>query len=386
MTDIVIAGLGQTEVGEHWDVSLRELALWALEDAVRDSGGIRPEALYVGNMLAGTLSSQQHLGALIADFAGLRGIEAVTIEAAGASGGAALRQGYLAVKSGIVTSALVVGVEKVTDKIGAGVSAALASSGDSDFESAQGVTPTALAGLIMRRYMHEHGVGLKDFAGFSVNAHANAKTNSRAMYRNAISPEAYVKASMVADPINVFDTAPDADGAAAVLITTADRLPEGFEHPPVRIAASALATEALAVHDRKDPLALTAARISAQRAYAQAGIGPEDIDVFELYDSHTVMAAMSLEAAGFADRGRGWEFARDGNTSREGKIPVSTFGGLKARGNPGGATGVYQAVEIALQLRGEGGANQVPGARWGMAQCLGGSGATAVTHIFLAQE
>ncbi|MBI3360037.1 MAG: thiolase domain-containing protein [Chloroflexi bacterium] len=380
MRPVYIAGLGQTEVGEHWELSLRELALMAAEEAVQDAGGARPEALYVGNMLAGELSHQEHLGALIADFCGWRGIEAATIEAAGASGGAALRQGVIAVASGLIETALVLGVEKMTDKVGAGVNAALATSSDSDYEAAQGVTPAALAALLMRRYMHEHGVGLKDFAGFSVNAHANAKTNPKAMYRNTITAEAYLKAGMVADPVNMFDTAPEADGAAAVLLT-ADPA-RAATHPPIRIAGSGMATDSLAVHDRHDPLALYAAAISARKAYEMAGISPDAIGVFELHDGFTVLAALSLEACGFAPRGAGCKLAQSGDLALTGRIPISTFGGLKARGNPGGATGLYQAVEVALQLRGEAGPNQIGrDIRWGMAQSLGGSGATAVTHI-----
>jgi acetyl-CoA C-acetyltransferase len=323
-------------------------------------------------MLAGELSGQEHLGALIADYAGMRGIEAATVEAAGASGGAALRQAVLAVGSGTIDTALVVGVEKMTDKVGSGVTAATATAADSDWESAQGVTPTSLAALLMRRYMHENGLELKDFAGFSINAHANARTNPNAMFQNVLAPEAYARAGMVAEPVNLFDTAPDGDGAAALIVTS--------EPAAVRIAASATATDSLAVHDRGDVLAFEAARLSAERAYQRAGIGPDDIDLFELHDAFTVFAALSLEAAGFAAHGQGWKLAA-GEIGRGGRIPISTFGGLKARGNPGGATGVYQAAEVVLQLRWAAGPNQVEGAHWGMAQCLGGAGATAVTHI-----
>jgi acetyl-CoA C-acetyltransferase len=378
MRAVYIAGAGLTPVGEHWNLSLRELALDAIEAARQDAArhgadGLQPDALFVGNMLASQLSRQAHLGALIADFAGLRGIEAATVEAAGASGGAALRQAVLAVGSGMVETALVVGVEKMTDMAGAAVPAAAATAADSDWESAQGVTPTALAALIMRRYLHEHKVALKDFAGFSVNAHANARTNPNAMFRNTLTAEAYLKAGMVSEPINMFDTAPDGDGAAALVVTAAPA--------PVRVAASAMATDTLAVHDRPDLLTFTAARLAAMKAYELAGIGPNEIDVFELHDAFTVFAALSLEAAGFAERGQGWRLS-GGEIAREGRIPISTFGGLKARGNPGGATGVYQVAEVVLQLRGEAGPNQVKNAQWGMAQSLGGAGATAVAHIF----
>ncbi len=374
MRDVYIAGAGLTPAGEHWERSLRELAFYAIEAVAKDAPQPNPEALFVGNMLGGALSHQAHLGALVADFAGLRGIEAVSVEAAGASGGAALRQAYLAVASGSVDTALVVGVEKMTDKVGAGVIAATATAGDSDYESAHGTTPAALAALLMRRYMHTHGVELKHFANFSVNAHLNAKANPNAMFRNTLTVEAFLKAGMVADPVNMFDTAPDCDGAAALLVTA--------QPGPVRIAASAVATDTLAVHDRADPLSFEAARLSTARAYQQAGVGPEQIQVFELFDAFTIFSALSLEAAGFAERGCGWKLAADNEISIKGRVPVSTFGGLKARGNPGGATGVYQAAEVVLQLRGEAGAGQVANPIYGMSQSLGGAGATAVTHIF----
>jgi acetyl-CoA C-acetyltransferase len=389
MREVYIAGIGQTAVGEHWDRSLRELALEAAELAVQDAGAGMPQALFVGNMLAPLLSGQANLGSLLADYCGWRGIEASTIEAAGASGAAALRQGYLAVSSGLVDTALVLGVEKMTDKIGAGVSAALASAHDADYEAAQGVTPVAVAALLMRRYMHEHGAGLPDFAGFSVNAHANAGANPYAMYRNPLTVETYLSAGMLADPVNMFDSAPEADGAAAVLLTASGEAARGQRRPAVRLAASAVATDSLAVHDRRDPLALSAAALSSRKAYDLAGLKPEQIQLVELHDSFGIFAVLSLEASGFAQAGHGWRLADPANPAIAlgGRLPISTFGGLKARGNPGGATGVYQAVEVTLQLRGEAGANQVGGTngnrpRRGMAQSLGGSGAVAVTHVF----
>src|SRR5687767_2672698 len=195
MIEVVIAGIGQTEVGEHWDIGLRDLAFAALRDAVKDAGGLKPQSLFVGNMLAPNLSNQAHLGVLLADYAGLLGIEAVTVEAAGASGGAALRQGYLAVASGMVDVALVVGVEKFTDKVGAGVEEALSTASDSDFEAVQGMTQTAQAALLMKRYMHEHNVPANGFAAFALTAHTNGVANKNAMFRKAIKPEVYSKRS-----------------------------------------------------------------------------------------------------------------------------------------------------------------------------------------------
>jgi acetyl-CoA C-acetyltransferase len=381
MTDVVIAGIGQTPVGEHWDTSLRELSLNAIEAAIQDSGGVQPQALFVSNLLAPTVSGQAHLGALIADFAGLNAIEAVTIEGAGASGGLALRQAYMTVAAGAADAALVCGVEKLTDKTGSGVEAAISTAVDSDYEAVQGLTLTAQAALLMRRYLHEFEVSHDNFAGFPIVAHANGVSNPNAMFRRAIKVESYQRAGIVSDPLNMFDVAPGADGSAALLLTRHDLLTASFPHPLVRVSGSSSATDTLALHDRPDPLTFQAARLSAQRACRQAGILPADIDLFELFDAFSIYAALSLEAAGFAERGQGWELAQDGALNLEGSLPISTFGGLKARGNPGGATGVYQVVEAVLQLRGEAGDNQVAGARRALVQSLGGPASSAAAHV-----
>src|SRR5690606_12086032 len=212
--------IGMTPVGEHWQYSLRELAADALRIALKDADTSHVDALYVANAFGASFSSQTHLGSLIADFAGLSGIEAYTIEAADASGGAALRTAYLAVASGAVETVAVVGVEKSTDAI-AGTRVEARNVGlDADFESIHGGTLPAMAALLMRRYMYEYQVGLDVFEGFSINAHANGGLNEYAMFRNKIRAGAFAKAPMVADPVNLFDGAPDADGAAAIILTS----------------------------------------------------------------------------------------------------------------------------------------------------------------------
>jgi acetyl-CoA C-acetyltransferase len=381
MTDVIIAGIGQTPVGEHWDLSLRTLGNEAIQLALADSGGLKPQALYAGNALAPNLSHQAHLGALLADFAGLTGIEAASFEAGGASGGAALRQGFIAVASGLVDVALVVGVEKFTDAIGPDIESALATGTDSEYEAVHGLTPTAQAALLARRYMHEFGVPADGLAGFPLTGHANGAGNKFAMYRKAISLETYQKAEPVCDPLNLFDIAPNADGAAAVVLTRRDFLPEKFIHPVIRIAASASASDTLGLHDRPDPLSFEAARLSVEGALKKAGIALEQIDLFEYFDAYSIYAALTLEAAGFAPRCAGWKLAADGSITLTGQIPCATLGGLKARGNPVGATGVYQAVEAAVQLRGQAGANQIAGARYALIQSLGGPASVAVTHL-----
>jgi acetyl-CoA C-acetyltransferase len=209
--------------------------------------------------------------------------------------------------------------------------------------------------------------------------------NPYAMFRFPVTAERFAKAKMICTPISLLDSSPICDGAAAVVLAPAD-VAHALSAAPVRVAASAVGTDALAVHDRRDPMVLDGAVVSTRRAYEQADVGPQDIDLFELHDAFSIMAALSLEAAGFADKGQGLRMALDGEIELEGRIPVTTMGGLKARGHPVGATGMYQIVEVVQQLRGLAGANQVQDARIGMAQNIGGSGATVVTHILERME
>lgn len=384
MREVAIIGIGQTTIDEHWDKSLRVLAGDAALAALSDARRERIDGLFIGNMLSGPLNRQENLGAMIADWVGLRGAEAVKIEAACGSGGAALRAGLIAVGSGAMDSALVVGVEKMTDTPPAQTMAALATAADADWEAAQGLSFVAINALVMRRYLHEYGWKHTDFAPFSINAHANAVYNPYARLQDPISEADYNRARMVAEPINLLDASPIGDGSAALILVPAEDLrPNG--HPVIKIVASASATDSIAVHDRHDPLWLSAAAESAKQAYAQAGVGPAEIDFFELHDAFSIMAALSLEASGFAERGQGPRLGLEGQVRPEGRVPIATRGGLKARGHPVGATGVYQIVEVVEQLRGAAGGSQVPGAKIGMAQNIGGSGATVITHILKAE-
>lgn len=382
MREVAILGIGQTPVDEHWEKSLRHLAGEAVIAALADAhiGAEHLDALYVGNMLSGPLNRQENLGALIADWVGVRGVEAMKIEAACGSGAAAFRAGLIAVASGVLDTIAVVGVEKMTETVGPSTTAALATAADADYESAQGLSFVAINALVMRRYLHEFGWKHNDFAPFSINAHANGAHNPNARLQEAITARDYARARMVADPINLLDASPIGDGAATIILCPADRL-HGNGRPVITVAASASATDSIAVHDRFDPMLLAAAQKSAKACYAQAGIGPEDIDLFELHDAFSIMAALSLEACGFAERGQGVRLGLDDQIGLQGRVPIATMGGLKARGHPVGATGMYQLVEVAQQLRGEAGVMQVEGARFGMAQNIGGSGATVVTHI-----
>jgi acetyl-CoA C-acetyltransferase len=265
------------------------------------------------------------------------------------------------------------------------VTAALATAADADYEVEQGVSFVGINALIMRRYMHEYGWKHADFAPFSINAHENAMHNPFARLHQKINVEQFEKSAMVATPVNLLDASPIGDGAAAVVLLPAERVASLNGKPRITIAGSASATDSIAVHSRKDPLFLAAAYQSAQRAYDMANVGPEDIDVFELHDAFSIMSALSLEACGFAERGQGVRLGLENEIGPKGRLPICTRGGLKARGHPVGATGMYQIVEVAQQLRGECNGTQVDGAKIGMAQNIGGSGATILTHILKAE-
>ena len=380
MRDVSIIGIGQTVVAEHWGRSIRDLAVEAIRKAREDAGTERLDALYVGNMLSGELTGQENLATLVADAAGLLPIEALKIEAACASGGAAVRAACLAVASGAQDYVMAVGVEKMTDLLTDGVTSALAMAADADYEAGHGISFVALNAMLMRRYMHDHKARHEDFAPFSVNSHANAAANPHAMYRQPITTEDFMASPIVADPINILDSAGICDGAAAVLIGPASEARRA-RRAPVRVAASTCATDTVGLAERRDPLVWQAVADSARLAYERARVGPKDIDLYEVHDAFTIVSVLSLEACGFADRGSALKLAAEGRIGLDGDVPICTLGGLKGRGHPVGASGTYQIVEVVQQLRGEAGAAQVKGARLGMAQSVGGSGSVAVTHI-----
>ncbi|MBP6472685.1 MAG: thiolase domain-containing protein [Chloroflexi bacterium] len=376
MQEVAILGVGQTAVREHWDLAIRQLAVDAGRAAMLDADVSKVDAIFVGNMTSGRLNKQHQLGALIADHLGQWGVEAVKLEAACGSAGSAMRQGYLAVASGEIEAALVIGVEKMTETNFKETTAALTGAADADYEVIHGITFVGLNALIMRRYMHEYGYTRHDFAPFALNAHANGAKNPFAMFREPITEKMYDRGRVVADPISLYDASPIGDGAAALLLVPASKAPQA-----VRVIGSSVSTDTLAIHDREDTLWLKAAEQSARQAYAQAGIGPDDVDLFELHDAFSIMAALSLETCGFAERGQGVRVAQAGDIFPNGRIPICTMGGLKGRGHPVGATGLYQIAEATLQLRGEAGEAQIDGARIAMTQNIGGSGATIATHI-----
>jgi len=383
LRDVFIAGVGQTAVNKDPASRGRYLGAAAVKEALADAR-LEPKsvgALYVGNMLSGILGQQAQLGGLIADYTGLAGTEAVTIEAACASGGAAVRMAYQAVAGGIHDVVAVCGVERMTHVERDVATRALATAADWELEGVCGESFLSLNATLMRLYMAKHGVASERFAPFAITAHHNALTNPNALLRKPLDLATYLQSRVITDPIRLFDVSPVCNGASAVILAAPHIAAALPARSRVRIAGSGAATAPLALARRPDPLDLTAVASSTQQAMKQAGIGHDDIDLFEPHDAYTIMTALTLEAAGFARPGAGLDYADAERIGLRGELPLATFGGLKARGHPVGASGCYQVVEAFLQLSERAGANQVPGAAVALVQNIGGTGATVVSHV-----
>lgn len=383
MRPVSVIGIGQVPVRKQHAQSLRQLGAEATRLALDDAGVEEVDGLYLGNMLGDELQGQKHLAALVADEAGLRGVEALQARAATAGGAAALRMGFLAVASGALEVVVVVGVEKMTAPA---VTPVLAKALDAEREVPDGATLVSQNAVLMARYLELYRLPADALAPFATNAHHNAARNPLAMFHKPELTTADVMASrIISPPIRLYDCAPISEGAAAVVLAPTEAA-RRFSQQPVRVLASAVATDRFRVRDRAEPLALSAARLSAQRAFAQAGVAHDEISFFEAHDAFTIMACLLLEATGFARPGEGWKLAAEGEIGLGGRLPLSTMGGLKARGHPIGASALYQVCEIVLQLTGRAGENQVRAPRTALMQSVGGAGVTVITHLFDAGD
>jgi len=385
MRDVAIIGVGCTEFGELWDKSFRDIFVEAGVSAIEDANlqGGKIDALYVGNMSGGRFIEQEHIGSLIADYSGLAGlhIPSTRVEAACASGGLALRQGIIAVASGYHDIVIAGGAEKMTDVDVETTTDALAAAADREWEGVMGATFPGLYAMIARLHMHRYGTTSEQLASVAVKNHHNGAMNPKAQFQNEISIDAVLNSVMVADPLHVFDCSPITDGASAVVLAPAD-IAKKFTDTPIYVKASAQASGTLSLHDRPDITTLDATVAAAKRAYKMAKVTSKDIDFAEVHDCFTIAEICAIEDIGFVKKGEGGKASIEGLTAIGGKIPINTSGGLKACGHPVGATGVKQAVEIALQLRGDAGKRQIDGAEIGLTHNVGGSGGTAVIHIF----
>ncbi|HIH44609.1 MAG TPA: thiolase domain-containing protein [Candidatus Methanoperedenaceae archaeon] len=385
MRDVAIIGVGCTKFGELWDSSFRDIFVKAGVSALEDAHmhGEKVDAMYIGNMSGGRFIEQEHIGALIADYSGLATlhIPATRVEAACASGGLALRQGVLAVASGYHDIVVVGGAEKMTDVGVDTATDALAAAADREWEGIMGATFPGLYGMIARLHMHKYGTTREHLAAAAVKNHRNGSMNERAQFQNEITIDDVLGSQMVADPLRVLDCSPITDGAAAVILAPAE-IATRYTDTPVYVKASAQASGTISLHDRKDITTLDASVWAGRRAFKMAGLAPKDIDLVEVHDCFTIAEICAIEDLDFVPKGEGGKATLEGMTAIGGSIPVNTSGGLKACGHPVGATGVKQAVEITEQLRGTAGKRQVNGAEVGMTHNVGGSGATAVVHIF----
>lgn len=379
MREVAIVGAGMTRFGELWLSSLRDLFVEAASAALKSAGADRPDSIYVGNMSGGQFVGQEHLGPLMADHLGMAGVPAVRVESACASGGVALRMAFMEVASGMSDLVLAVGVEKMTD--GADVTDVLATASDQENEVYHGVTFPGLYAMIARAHMQSHGTTEEDLAWVAVKNHRHGMLNDKAQFRREVTLEEVMGSALVATPLRMLHCSPVSDGAAAVLLCPLDQASR-YTDRPVRIIGSGLATAPMALADRRDPAALDAVRVSGERAYRMAGIGPDRIQVAEVHDCFAIAEICCVEELGLIPHCQGPGAAGKGVTALGGRIPVNTSGGLKSKGHPVGATGIAQAIEIVEQLTGRAGKRQVEGARVGLTQNMGGSGASSVVHIF----
>jgi len=310
-------------------------------------------------------------------------VPAARVESACASGGLALRQGFIEVASGMSDIVLVGGIEKMTDVNGHEATFALGTAADQEYEGYHGLTFPALYAMMAVAHMHQHGTTREQLAMVAVKNHANGSKNPLAQYPFKISVDDVLCSVLVADPLRILDCSPITDGAAAVILCPAE-MARSMKKPAVRIIGTGQATDTIALSSRKDPSWMESTHVAAGKALEMAGLAVKDINLFEVHDCFTIAEIMITEALGIAEKGRGGRAVEEGLTAVDGKSPVNPSGGLKAKGHPVGATGVAQAVEVVKQLRGEAAERQVKNARRGLTQNMGGTGGSSVVHIFEA--
>ncbi|MEF8832295.1 MAG: thiolase domain-containing protein [Candidatus Thermoplasmatota archaeon] len=383
MRDVAIIGIGETEFGELWDKSLREIGIEAGLKALRDAGvrGEEVEKMYIGNMSAGKLIDQEHVAPLIADYAGLSDIPSTRIESGGASGGMALSEAYKAVASGMNDIVVVGGAEKMTDVGEEEAKKILSSTADQEWETVFGATFDSLYAMMARYHMEEYGTTREQLAEVAVKNHSNASKNPNAQFPRETSKDFVMGAPMVSDPLGMFDCAPLSDGGAALVLCPAERADE-FEGEAIEIVSVGEGGDKMAVHEREDIGTLKATKSAAEKAYERAGITAEDIDFAEVHDNFTITEIMAIEDLGFFEKGEGGSATEEGKTRLNSDISINTSGGLKAKGRPVGAVGISQAVEAVQQLREDAGDRQVEDPEYGLTHNIGGTGASTVVHIF----
>ncbi len=382
MKEVAVIGAGMTKFGELWGKSIKDIFVEAAVKAIEDAGVDHIDSMYVGSMSSGLFVGQEHIGAVMADYLGVTPVPSTRVESACASGGAAFRQAYLEVASGQSEIVLAGGVEKMTD--GADVTDTLATAADQEYEVYQGITFPGLYAMIANAHMHQYKTKREQLAAVAVKNHRNGSKNPNAQFRSEITIDQVLKSTLVADPLRLLDCSPVSDGGAAVILCSMD-IAKKFTDSPVRVKASAQASDTIALHNRRSLTALDAVSRAAEKVYKLANLKPENIDFAEVHDCFSIAEIVVSEDLGFFEKGCGGPSVEEGLTSLEsGKIPINTSGGLKSKGHPVGATGIAQIIELYEQLQGKAGPRQVKNAHIGMAQNMGGSGASCVIHILEA--
>jgi len=382
MRDVAIIGVGANpKWGELWGQSLRDLFVEAALAAMDDAGVDRLDGMYVGCMSSGLFVGQEHIGSLLADYLGQPHLPATRVETACASGGAAVKAAFLEVASGHADIVLAGGVEKMTDVGGADATYALGTAADAEYECYHGATFPGLYAMIARAHMDRYGTTPEMLAQVAVKNHDNGALNPMAQYPFKITAERVLDSIMIADPLHILDCSPITDGAAAAVLCPLETAKKLTKRRPVKIAGVGHATDTIQLAQREDVTWLESTAKSAEQAFKMAGVGPKDIDLFEVHDCFTIAELVVIESLGLVGKGEGGKAALEGRTARDGDIPVNTSGGLKSKGHPVGATGVAQVMEVVKQLRGEAGERQVKGAKRGLTQNMGGSGGSAVVHV-----
>ncbi len=382
MKRIVIVGIGLTKFGKHESLSTRELFIEASSKALEDAGLAIDsiDSIYFGNLSSDRFEHQAHTAAINAELFSARNIPSTRVEDACASGGVALAQGFMAVQSGLADTVLVAGAEKMTNLSTPEVTDVLGTCADDLFEANHGITFPGLYALMARAHMHKYGTTKEQLSMVAVKNHKNALDNPYAQFHKEINLEKAMNSMMISDPLNLYDCSPITDGGAAIIITTLEKAKK-MDVTPVEIVGVGQASDTIALANRKSLTSIESTRIAAKRAYNMANITAKDIDIAEVHDCFTIAEIITTEDLGLFNKGEGGKAVENGITSRNGDLPVNTDGGLKAKGHPIGATGVAQIIELVHQIRGTAEKRQINGVKYGLAQNMGGSGATSTVHI-----
>src|SRR5580704_6646874 len=382
MRSVAVIGLGKTNFGAFADRDLRSLAVEAGQKCMEDAH-VKPsqiEAFYLGNFAGPSFVGQNHLAPYIASAMGVMGVPCTRFEAACASSGSAFFHAVSSVAAGIYDLVLVGGAEKMTSQSTPKVTEILAGAGDLCGEVRAGATFPALFAMIARRHMYQYGTTREQMAAVAVKNHANGAKNPLAHMRKVITMEQALAGKPVSDPLTVYDCSLISDGAAAVMIAPLERAHE-FTSKPVKILGIAQTSDHLALDSKEDITTFRAVRMAGEKAYRMAGVTARDIEFAEVHDCFTIAEIIATEDLEFVPKGQGGAYALEGRTCLKGERPVNASGGLKAKGHPVGATGVGQICDVAMQIRGEAGELQLARHSLGLAENLGGSGATAVVTI-----